>query len=453
MRLENIIIHNNKNINDFMIKVINKYYIFNIDSLTDSYFINEFILLPLKSNKDILKLPNINIKEIDIKIVNYYLYNGFVIIIKKDKIYAIECKLIPKGDTISNEKSIKGSKESFTDNILTNMGLMRKRIRSKDLKNKEILIGTSTHTKIYICYMSNIVNKKLVSKVYKKLININIDSILNSSSLISSFKGTNSTFPSAISTERPDNACFSVLEGKIVILVDNSKDVLIIPTFFMDLFHNPDDYYNKRSSVNFIRILRLISFFLAIFLPAYYISITTFNIDSIPTKLLVDLMIQRSSVPFPSIVEALIMIISFEILRESDLRMPSYMGSSVSILGGLILGSAAVSAGIISPIMIIVIAISSISGLIFTNLELINAIRGYRLLLLILSSFLGIYGMFIGLMILLIDLSKVFSFNKNYLFPLSPINYYELKDSFIKLKRNPLKRNPLLTKNIIRGAK
>ena len=228
---------------------------------------------------------------------------------------------------------------------------------------------------------------------------------------------------------------------------------MIIPAFFIDFFHTPDDYYQKSFNITFIRIIRLIAFIISIFLPAYYISVTTHNPESIPITLLTNFASQRLNVPFPGFIEAFLMIICFEILRESDTRTPSKAGASISILGGLVLGEAAVSAGLLSPIMIIVIAISMISGLLFSSNSLIFSIRYFRILLLILSAFFGLFGMFIGLLLLIIKLCSINTFGFSYTTPFSPLIKTELRDSILKTRGNKLRlRNPLLAKkNIIRG--
>ena len=227
---------------------------------------------------------------------------------------------------------------------------------------------------------------------------------------------------------------------------------MILPTFFIDFFHTSDDYYQKAINISFIRFIRLIAFILAIFLPAIYIAITTHNPDSIPINILLSFQTQRLTVPFPAFVEAIIMIVSFEILRESDIRIPSSMGTAISILGGLVLGEAAVSAGIISPIMIIIVAISAISGMLMQSIEAINSIRWYRFISIILASIFGYYGIFLGIILILTTLSDTKSENKDYLYPFSPINFKEQQDGFIKTNIKGTKyRNPILSNNHIRG--
>ncbi len=385
------------------------------------------------------------------------LFNGYTIIYINDKqVFALETRAqLDRGiNTVDSELSIRGPKDSFTENFNKNFGLIRRRIKSESLWLKDFTIGKQTQTKVGVCYMNNIADQELVQQVISKLEKINIDGIIDSGYLKKYLVEKNSVFPTLITTERPDLVSMALLEGKCCIIVDNSPYVLIMPCFFIDLFHTPDDYYQKAINITFIRIIRLLAFLIAIFIPAYYIAITTHNHDSVTTDLLLNFLAQRSTVPFPALVEGLIMTVSFEILRESDMRMASTMGTAVSILGGLVLGDAAVQAGIISPIMIIVVAISAISGLAFTSIELTSAIRFWRIILMILAAALGIYGIFLGLILLVTKLTSITSFEKPYLAPFAPFVKEELKDAILKVNHGSKtkKRNPLLTtKNKIRG--
>ena len=426
------------------------------DILVNKEMINKEILSKIKelSKKQIQNLnkylPNINTEKIKKKDINNKLNNSNLILIINNNIYSIETKLITDRaiSPSTNELNITGPKDSFNENINTNINLIRKRIKSKNLILKESIIGKQTNTKISILYMNNIANNKLVREIHSKINNINIDGIIDSS-YIKKYLDTNKLFPTIIQTERPDKASIALLEGKCIILVENSPYALILPSFLLDFFHTPDDYYQKNINTTFIRLIRLCAFLISLLTPAIYIATTTRNYNLLPYKLLIMLKAGRTFVPFPAYIEAFFMIICFEILKETDIRMSQTSSSAVSILGGLILGDAAVSAGIVSPIMIIVIAISSISGLIFSSLELSNALRTYKILLLILSSILGIYGVLIGLIYLIINLINTKTFNYKYLSPIYPFNKNEIKDSFIKLKNN--KRNSYLTKNINRG--
>lgn len=459
------IIYKEININNYKITLIYSEVLTSGDSINESVLknISHVIEENLFNNGNLYSflynnLPGhnrVNVKDYQDLLLK--LWNGYTIIyISDSEVFAIETRTqLDRGvSEASSETSIRGPKDSFTENFNKNLGLIRRRIKSENLWIKDLLIGKETKTKIGIIYMNNIVEKKLVEKVTKKLENINIDGIIDSGYLKKYLNDKNSVFPTIITTERPDLVSMALLEGKCVIITDNSPYVLIMPCFFIDLFHNPDDYYQKAISISFIRIIRLLAFLIAIFIPAYYIAITTHNHDSVTTDLLLNFLSQRSTVPYPALVEAFIMTISFEILRESDMRMASTMGTAVSILGGLVLGDAAVSAGIISPIMIIVVAVSAISGLVFTSIELTSAIRFWRIILMILAASLGIYGIFLGLILLVTKLCSITSFNKPYLAPFAPFVGVEQQDAILKINtQNKIKkRNPLLTnKNQIRG--
>ena len=433
--------------------------------LASSAYVNDFILRRLLTIKfysndieqELLNfIPTNNGKVLEnISDMTDYICMGFVLILFSDtKCIAIEARAtVDRGiPIVNNEASITGSKDAFNENFNTNIGLIRRRIRTSDLYVDGMFIGKSSKTKIGILYMNNIVIKKNVDNIKNKLSKINVDGILDTGNLKSYLDSkTNFFFPTITSTERPDKVAQALLEGKIAIVSDNSPFVLITPTFFVDYLHTSDDYYEKAINTSFIRIIRFLAFLIAIFTPAIYIALTTHNQDILPLSLFLNFMAQRDTVPFSALIEAIFMSISFEILRESDIRKPASMGTSVSILGGLILGDAAVSAGIISPIMIIVISISAISGLAFSSVEMIYALRWWRFIMLFLAMFFGLFGIFVGFIILLASLVTTSSESLPYLAPFSPFIKEEIKDTIIKGSHKRIRfRNPLLTKNKIR---
>ena len=432
--------------------------IFN-ETLIDTGRTNDIILrkLLLLSKKELNNLenhlPSTNIKKITEEETYYYLSLGFILIITTKNIYATEIKvLLDRGiQTIESELAITGPKDSFTENYNSNLGLLRKRIKSLDLHVETLEIGKSTKTKIGIVYMNNIVKRNLPKEIKKQLSKITIDGIIDSSYLKRALEKKNSLFPTITVTERPDKTAMALLEGKVAIIVDMSPFILILPSFLIDYFHTTDDYYQKSLNTTFIRIIRVFAFLIAVFTPAIYIAVTTRNYDIVPFNLLMTLKAGRTYVPFAAYIEALFMIICFEILKESDLRMSQTTGSAISILGGLILGDAAVSAGIVSPIMIIVIAISSIAGLTFSSIELGNALRAHKILLLILSTLLGLNGLLIGTTILIYQLLTKKVYGIPYLNPIIPFEKNEIKDSIIKTTNTENKRNSQLTNNINRG--
>jgi len=426
--------------------------------LTDSSSIDNFVLKSLLNldrnsfRKLDEHLPAINISKIKKNQIYDFVNNGFLIIFYK-KIYAVEVKAkLDRGiNNIQSELSLSGPKDSFSENYNTNLGLIRRRIKSCDLKVMNLDIGVRSKNKVGILYIDDIVDKKIVKRIDEVLRRIDIDGIIDSSYLKITLEGQKSFFPTIMMSERPDKSAMALLEGKVVILVDMSPYALILPSFFIDFFHTTDDYYQKSFNTTFIRIIRFFAFLIAIFTPACYIAVTTRNYDIVPLDLLLMLKAGRTFVPFPAYIEALFMIVCFEILKESDIRMSNTSGSSISILGGLILGDAAVSAGIVSPIMIIVVAISSIAGLVFSSIELVNALRLYKIILLLLGTLLGIYGVIIGTIYMIYKLLTLKVFGIPYLVPFIPFDKNEINDSFIKREESVKKRNSFLTKNIVRG--
>ena len=448
--------------NDYKIKelLVDKkkvYLIFN-EVLCSTSMINDFILddllsLSRKELKNIPSaLPDANIIPIEEKDIFSFVNQGFAVVVT-DQLYAIEVRaILDRGvTTVQSELSLTGPKDSFSENFNTNLGLIRRRIKTTKLESIDMEIGRYTKTRVAVLSIQGIVKDGLTEKIVSQLKKISIDGIMDSSYLKSYLEGSHTLFPSVMMSERPDRASQALLEGKVVIITDLSPYALILPSFFFDYFHTVDDYYQKNLNTSFIRIIRVIAFLVAIFLPAIYIAVTTRNYDLVPYRLLLILKAGRTFVPFPAYIEALFMIIAFEILKESDIRMSATTGSAVSILGGLILGDAAVSAGIVSPIMIIIIAISSIAALIFPSNELVNAIRFYKISILLLSAFFGIYGVLVGAFFLFYKLLSMKSFGFSYLSPIIPFDKYEWRDSIIRKEGKIKRRNSYLTKNVIRG--
>lgn len=398
------------------------------------------------------------IKWIDIK--NYedlcfYLNNGYTIIIieNENKIIGLETKKdLSRGiSTPNTEASLRSSNDAFVEDIEKNIGLIRKRIKNNNLRNNKFFIGKYTKTNISLLAIKGICKKDLYEKVKKKLKNINIDGIINSEQIKKIIEDNNFPMPTILTTERPDIVCNALLEGKIAIIVDNSPYVLIIPGLFYDFFKTAEDTYYKSINTTITRIIRYTAFFVALLTPAIYLSLITYNQEIIPTKLLVNFATQRDSVPFPAFFEAFIMMISFEILRESDIRVPSFTGSSLSIVGALILGDAAVNAGIVSPIMIIVIAITAISSLPFNEVDMINGLRWYRIFFMIGASIMGIIGIVLVGLWFLIKLSSIEIFDIPYMTPYAPFSFKAIKDSFYQAKiKNDKYRNEYLSNNLVK---
>jgi len=473
MNIENIInklkkdTNNNENIT-YRIKYIcsKKIYIIYNEPLTSSDKISDFIIRSLdkinnkyNNNIDLITIikndiDNFKITEIKtFKDISYYLNYGFTIILieNNNTFLALETKgnLSRSISTPQAESTIRGPMDAFVEDMQTNIGLIRRRIKDNNLWIESQDIGRYTKTKVSIVYINNIAKKEQIEKIKKLINNIDIDGIISSGTIKNLIEKENkSVFPTIITTERPDNVCQNLLRGKIVIMTDTSPYALILPAVLNDYFITTEDSFSKSINISMTRLVRYIAFFISLLTPAIYIAITTYNQEILPTQLLVSFASQRVSVPFPAFIEALIMIVAFEILRESDLRIPTFTSSALSIVGTLILGEAAVSAGIVSPIMIIVIAITSISALLFSEPELINGLRWYRILFMLGASIMGIYGVIIIFIYFIVKLSSLESFGMPYLSPYAPINKIELKNSFIKFPTKSLnKRNQLLSNN------
>ena len=369
------------------------------------------------------QIPNSNIKIIkDFKDIFYFLSSGFTLIFYKSECIAIETRAnLERSITEpTTEVTFKGPKDSFNENHNTNIGLIRKRIKDENLMIESNIIGNKTKTKVTLCYLKNKVDKTIVEKLKKRL-NVSSEAIIDSGNVKKLIgKSSQTNYPLIRSSERPDVVCQAILVGKVSIVVENSPYVLIFPTFFLDYFKTSEDYYQKPSNVNFTRLLRIISFIITILTPALYIALTAYNPEAIPDSLLLSLISQKTKVPFPTYLEVFILTIVFELLRESDIRMPSLMGTSISIVGALVLGDAAVNAGIVTPFAIIIIAITSVCDLIFPDIDFINATRFWRILFILSATILGLVGITSTLIIFITSLVNASDLNVPFMYQILP---------------------------------
>ena len=386
----------------------------------------------------------------------YFLSSGFTIIVfdNESKAIVVETRMpLDRGVVESSSETIvRGPKDSFTENHNKNIGLIRKRIKDYNLWFEDIRVGRRSKTKVSVAYIKDIVPNEKSKKVVDSIKNIDIDAIIDSGYIRELIEKEQKTlFPKIISTERPDLACMSLLDGKIVILVENSPFVLILPAVLSDFFKSPQDEYQKSFNASFNRIIRMICFFLALLTPALYIALMTFNQEIIPDQLLISLSAQREGVPFPTAIEVLLFVLTFEVLREADIHAPSFSGSAMNVVGALILGDAAVSANIVSPIVIIIVAATSICELVFYDIDVIDAIREWRLIFILAATFMGIIGIVVALIIFIAKLSSIECLGTSYLTPISPLFIKDLKNDFIRFNRKRLKNRPnFLTKNLKR---
>lgn len=344
------------------------------------------------------------------------------------------------------ETAVRGPREGFTESIAVNIALIRQKIRSSHLKLITREIGTETRTIIGVMYLDNLASPDLVAEVQKRLSRIKIDAILESGYIEELIEDEpRSLFPQIQNTERPDTVAGNLLEGRVAILVNGSPFTLILPTTFWQLLQANEDYYHRFHISIFIRALRILMIFLALMLPAIYIAVTTYHQEMIPTNLLYSIAASREAIPFPAFVEAMIMEIAFESLREAGLRLPKVIGQAVSILGALVIGQAAVEAGIVSAPMVIIVSLTGIASFTIPKFNLAITIRMLRFPMMVLAGLFGLFGISIGSIMIVTHLCKLRSFGVPYFSPLGPLNWKELKDVFIRAPWWAMDRRPTQT--------
>lgn len=377
----------------------------------------------------------------DINIILKEILAGGTIIFIDGLNFAIGCKFskvekrrLTEPET---EKNVRGAHTGFIEDINTNVSLLRGRIKNTTLKFKEINIGTSTNQKVLIAYVQGIANEDNLNKLHSKIQSINFDGFIGIGYIeqfITDFPM--SPFPQHQMTERIDKAVSALLEGKFVILLDGTPVVLMAPVTYYSFFRAPDDFNAHWIIGSFFGLLRELGMILAVYLPALYIAIVSFHYYMIPLDLLLQLARSRVKIPFPPIVEALIMEITIELLREAAIRLPSYIGTTIGVVGGLVIGEAAVSAGIVGELLLIVVAVTAIASYVIPSNDMALAVRITRFGLILLAAMFGIIGFVVGAALLVIHLLKLESLGQPYLQPLFPLKRDGLKDVFIRL---PLK--------------
>ena len=417
-----------------------KSFIIYFDGLVDSISINDFVLEPLMFPKHV-KNPNTN------NLLNY-IDNRLLPQLSVNKVTNFEkvCSGINMGDCLlfidtlniafdidvkkynarnvdkpENEIIIKGPHESFVENLRTNTSLLRRIINNENLIIENIPIGKISQTKCGICYMNNIANSDLVNEVKYRLNNLAVDSLLSTGQLEQLIE-EDETFgvPQVISTERPDKCCKYLLQGRVVILVNGNPYSIIAPANIEDFLFSPEDTNLRPIFTNFLRFIRITAAIITLLLPGTYMAITCFHQEILPTELLLSILSARENVPFPIIFELLLMEFSFELIREAGLRVPSPIGSTIGIVGALILGDAAVNAGIVSPTLIIIVAITGISSFAIPDFSFGFHLRIFRFIFIALGFACGFLGIGTGLFVYITLICSLNSFGIPFTSPISP---------------------------------
>ncbi|KJD47585.1 spore germination protein [Paenibacillus terrae] len=334
----------------------------------------------------------------------------------------------------TTQSVVRGPKEGFVESLFTNISLVRRRIKSSDLTMEMFKVGSTSLTNVAMLYMKNIADQSVVDEVRQRVKNINIDAVFESGMVEEMIQDHNFTpFPTIYNTERPDTISSNIMEGRVALIIDGNPFVLVMPTVFAQFFQSASDYEERYDMATVVRLIRYISFIILILGPSLYIALTTYHYEMIPTPLLISILAQRESVPFPAFLEALILEVTFEILREAGIRMPRVGGQTVSVIGALVLGQAAVEAGIVTPLLTIVVALTGIASFAIPAYNMSVAGRLFRFVFMILSAFMGLYGITLGLIALIAHMNSLRSFGVPYMAPFSPFVLESQKDAVLRL--------------------
>jgi spore germination protein len=333
-----------------------------------------------------------------------------------------------------SESSLRGAHQGFIETSSQNIALIRRYIPNRELKIKELKVGRRGAAKISLIYLGDVAHPEVLKELEDRIRQLDVDVIINTGELAEFIEDNPySPFPQFILTERPDAAASQILQGRIIVVVDRSPSVLVAPAGFTSFFQSVDDYSTRWLFASFIRLLRFLAFFIATLLPGFYIALISFNYELIPFQLFLTIGEFRGRVPFPPFVEAVIMELTIEMMREAGVRLPAPIGQTVGIVGGIVIGEAIVQAGLINNIMVIVVAFTAISSFILPNYDIVSGIRLIRFLMMVAASMFGIVGLVIGMMILIGHLISLESLGTPYGSPIAPMRFADWKDAFVRL--------------------
>ena len=345
------------------------------------------------------------------------------------------------------EKSIRGDHDGFIEDLATNISTLRRKIKSPDLKFKNFTIGTISHQTVSIAYLENLANPKLLQTLCDKLSKLDSDGFTGIGYLEQIISNhPNSIFPQFLATERPDKAIAGLYEGRFIVMLQETSFILIVPVTIYSFTQAPDDYTVQWIGASYLRLLRLTAILVTLFLPGIYIAIISFHYYMIPLPLLVPLAESRSRVPIPPIIEAFLIEFIIEMIREASIRLPSFITGSISIVGGLVIGQAAVQAGVVSDLMIIVIATCAIAGYTIPTYDMGISIRIVKYIVMITSAIFGIVGVIIPMVSMLAHLIVLDSLGEPYFQPFAPLKFRDLKDTYIRAPFKYLKKRPDIAK-------
>jgi len=425
-----------------------KYCILFNDGVVNSMMINENVIKPLmlssaaRPGRDLLDTVMQQVVQIgeseksdSIKDIVEALSYGDTILFADGAAEALI--LNTKGFTLrsigepDNEKSLSGPREGFTEALITNLSLIRRKVRTHALKMKFQSFGKRTQTQACVCYIDGLVNKKILDELIRRLATIDMDAVLDVNYIAEQIRDApHSPFRATYYTERPDIVIAKLLEGRIALFVDGSPVVITVPYLFIENFQSTEDYYINYWYTSFSRSLRILAFLLTVLVPAFYVAIVAYHHEMLPTPLLISITKERTGVPLPAALEAFVMLIVFDLLRETGIRMPTGVGQALSIVGALVIGQAAVEAKLVAAPMIIVVAIAGITTLIVPKLT--PAVIPIRFLFLLLATMFGLYGLILGVAAVTIHVLNLRSFGVPQVMLSGRLKYQDIKDTFIR---------------------
>lgn len=370
--------------------------------------------------------------------VVWHILSGFAVIMVDgmEKALSLEIGNIEQRSITepSTQTIIRGPKEAFTEDINTNISLIRKRLRNPRLKFESYYIGRDTHTTVVLGFIDSIMNQDILDEIRQRIKKVEIGGVFDSGNIEELIVDKTFTpFPLIFNTERPDSISAQLMDGKAAILVDGSPFALVMPSVFTDFFQSPEDYYQPFLMSSFIRIIRYFSFMIALVLPSLYVALSTFHQELMPTPLLISVQAQREGVPFPAVIEIFVMELTFEIMREAGIRMPRAVGQTVSIVGALVIGQAAVEAGLVSNVLVIIVAFTAIASFVSPIYNFSISTRLLRFVLILFAAVFGLYGILLFLILMVIHLVSLRSFGVPYLAPVAPFSIQNQGDIFLRL--------------------
>ena len=393
----------------------------------------------------IIYMDDISIDEDENNIIDYVLNGSSVIIIPSEEKYLIaNTKKIEKrqSDSPEIENTLRGPKDGFTENFYGNLSLIRYRVKDVNLRIERMQIGKRSRTNVAIIYINDVANPKFVKEVRKRLENISVDGIIESG-YIQKFLLNNAydLFPQSGIISRSDKASAAILEGKVCILVEGSNLVLCIPKTFVEFFDSADDHYDNIYLGMFSKLLRILCFMIALTLSSLYVAIVAFHSDILPEQYILALASFRASVPFNALLEALLMEGMVEILREPSIRLPKQIGPAIGIVGTIVIGQAAVAAGLVSPLMVIIASLSTMCSFVAPDYTIMNPIRILKFLLIFITGILGLFGFVMGMTLITINIISHNSLGVAYMTPIAPLNLRDFLNYFLS-DRNVTKERP-----------